>query len=82
MGIKLDLPEHYVHYEDNKKPEFLSKFPLGKIPALDEADGFKVFETTAIARYSECCPLSLHCRTECLGGRRDERNPITSVIPV
>ena len=52
-GLKLDLPEHYVHFEDNKKPEFLAKFPHGKIPAFDGADGFKVFETTAIAHYSE-----------------------------
>ncbi|KAI8996277.1 elongation factor 1-gamma [Trametes punicea] len=50
-GLKVDLPEHYVHYEDNKKPEFLSKFPHGKIPAFDGADGFKLFESAAIARY-------------------------------
>ncbi|KAH9851262.1 elongation factor 1-gamma [Lenzites betulinus] len=50
-GLKLDLPASYVHYEDNKKPEFLAKFPHGKIPALDGADGFKLFESTAIARY-------------------------------
>ena len=51
--MKVDLPENYVHYQDNKKPEFLSKFPHGKIPALDAADGFKLFETSAIARYGE-----------------------------
>ncbi|OBZ74601.1 Elongation factor 1-gamma [Grifola frondosa] len=50
-GLKIDLPEHYTHFEDNKKPEFLAKFPHGKIPALDAADGFKLFESTAIARY-------------------------------
>lgn len=52
-GLKVDLPEHYVHFEDNKKPEFLAKFPHGKIPAFDGADGFKLFESAAIARYSE-----------------------------
>ncbi|KAH9914069.1 elongation factor 1-gamma [Epithele typhae] len=31
-GLKVDLPESYVHFEDNKKPEFLAKFPHGKIP--------------------------------------------------
>ncbi len=51
--MKLDLPENYVHFEDNKKPEFLAKFPHGKIPALETKDGFRVFETTAIARYSK-----------------------------
>ncbi|EKM52449.1 uncharacterized protein PHACADRAFT_260849 [Phanerochaete carnosa HHB-10118-sp] len=50
-GLKVDLPESYVHFQDNKKPEFLSKFPHGKIPALDGADGFRIFETTAISRY-------------------------------
>ncbi|KAM5533482.1 hypothetical protein V8D89_012819 [Ganoderma adspersum] len=50
-GLKIDLPENYVHFEDNKKPEFLSKFPHGKIPAFDGADGFKLFEGSAIARY-------------------------------
>ncbi|KAI0369508.1 elongation factor 1-gamma [Pilatotrama ljubarskyi] len=55
-GLKLDLPEHYVHFEDNKKPEFLAKFPHGKIPALDAADGFKLFETSAIARYVAALP--------------------------
>ena len=38
---------------DNKKPEFLEKFPHGKIPALETADGFKLFEGMAIARYGE-----------------------------
>ncbi|KAF8064356.1 glutathione S-transferase C-terminal-like protein [Lyophyllum atratum] len=47
----LELPAGYEHYVDNKKPEFLEKFPHGKIPALEEADGFKVFEGVAIARY-------------------------------
>ena len=55
-GFKLDLPASYVHFEDNKKPEFLAKFPHGKIPAFEGADGFKLTETPAIARYSESCP--------------------------
>jgi elongation factor 1-gamma len=52
-GITLDLPAEYTHYEDNKKPPFLAKFPHGKIPALEAKDGFKLFEGTAIARYGE-----------------------------
>ncbi|KAF8721974.1 hypothetical protein AX14_010034 [Amanita brunnescens Koide BX004] len=50
-GLELTLPEQYEHMVDNKKPEFLSKFPHGKIPAFDGADGFKLFEGVAIARY-------------------------------
>ena len=47
------MPENYVHLEDNKKPEFLAKFPHGKIPAFEGSDGFKLFEGSAIARYGE-----------------------------
>ncbi|THG97428.1 hypothetical protein EW026_g4570 [Hermanssonia centrifuga] len=50
-GLKLDSPEGYVHFETNKTPEFLAKFPHGKIPAFEGADGFKLFESSAIARY-------------------------------
>jgi len=50
-GIVVDLPAQYKHFEDNKKPEFLSKFPHGKIPALETKDGFYLFEGTPIARY-------------------------------
>jgi hypothetical protein len=52
-GIILDAPESYVHMEDNKKPEFLSKFPHGKIPALETKDGFLLFEGVAISKYGE-----------------------------
>ncbi|KAF5376646.1 hypothetical protein D9615_007879 [Tricholomella constricta] len=50
-GVPVELPAAYEHYVDNKKPEFLTKFPHGKVPALEQADGFKVFEGVAIARY-------------------------------
>lgn len=35
----------------NKTPEFLAKFPLGKIPALETSSGFTVTEANAIAYY-------------------------------
>jgi elongation factor 1-gamma len=38
---------------DNKELEFLAKFPHGKIPAFEGSDGFKLFESAAIARYSK-----------------------------
>ncbi|RDB17710.1 putative elongation factor 1-gamma 1 [Hypsizygus marmoreus] len=50
-GIPIELPAAYKHYVDNTKPEFLAKFPHGKIPGLETADGFKLFESVAIARY-------------------------------
>ncbi|KAH9476847.1 Elongation factor 1-gamma [Psilocybe cubensis] len=50
-GVEIALPAAYEHMVDNKKPEFLSKFPHGKIPAWESANGFKLFEGTVIARY-------------------------------
>ncbi|PFH50380.1 hypothetical protein AMATHDRAFT_47954 [Amanita thiersii Skay4041] len=50
-GIELALPASYEHFVDNKKPEFLAKFPHGKIPAWEGVDGFLLFEGLAIARY-------------------------------
>ncbi|KAJ7613719.1 hypothetical protein DFH06DRAFT_1344480 [Mycena polygramma] len=50
-GIAIDLPASYTHFEDNKKPEFTSKFPHGKIPAWEGKDGFVLFEGVAIAQY-------------------------------
>ncbi|XP_053575934.1 elongation factor 1-gamma [Bombina bombina] len=35
----------------NKTPEFLKKFPLGKVPAFEGDDGFCLFESNAIAHY-------------------------------
>ncbi|KAG7087787.1 hypothetical protein E1B28_013728 [Marasmius oreades] len=50
-GLTLDGPTGYTHFETNKTPEYLAKFPHGKIPALETKDGFKLFEGAAIARY-------------------------------
>lgn len=35
----------------NREPEFLAKFPLGKVPAFEGADGTKIFDSDAIAQY-------------------------------
>jgi len=50
-GLEIAQPASYEHYVDNKKPEFLAKFPHGKIPAFESVGGFKLFEGAAIARY-------------------------------
>ncbi|EIW83478.1 glutathione S-transferase C-terminal-like protein [Coniophora puteana RWD-64-598 SS2] len=49
-GIELDFPE-ITFGETNKSPEFLAKFPLGKIPAFEGADGLKLTEGIVIAQY-------------------------------
>ncbi|KAF9224964.1 glutathione S-transferase C-terminal-like protein [Gyrodon lividus] len=49
-GLELDTPA--VDFAvTNKTPEYLTKFPMGKIPAFDDNKGFKLFEGAAIARY-------------------------------
>lgn len=35
----------------NKSPEFIRKFPLGRIPSFEDYEGFKLTEGVAIARY-------------------------------
>ncbi|KAJ6615856.1 glutathione S-transferase C-terminal-like protein [Mycena sp. CBHHK59/15] len=50
-GIKIGFPASYVHFEDNYKEEFVSKFPHSKIPAWEGTNGFRLFESAPIARY-------------------------------
>ena len=52
-GLEIADPAEYVHMTDNKKPEFFSKFPHGKIPAFESQHGFKLFEAAAIACYGQ-----------------------------
>lgn len=39
--------------EDTSAPEFRAKFPMGKVPAFEGADGFLLSESRAIAQYGE-----------------------------
>lgn len=50
-GVEVEIVADYKHFEDNKKPDFLAKFPHGKIPALEGLNGFNLTEGVAIARY-------------------------------
>ncbi|XP_022097921.1 elongation factor 1-gamma-A-like [Acanthaster planci] len=53
-GAKITLvqdPPSFKFGETNKSPEFLSKFPLGKVPAFEGNDGVCLFESNAIAYY-------------------------------
>ena len=49
-GQELTLPE-FQFGVTNKSPEFLSRFPAGKIPAFEGADGLLLTEGTTIAYY-------------------------------
>ncbi|CAI7638783.1 hypothetical protein N7533_010377 [Penicillium manginii] len=49
-GLELSIPE-FTMGVTNKTPDFVSKFPLGKVPAFEAADGTVIFESDAIAQY-------------------------------
>jgi hypothetical protein len=61
-GVQISTAEGYEHGVTNKTPEYLAKFPAGKIPAFEGADGFLLTETYAIAKYSQSLSLSLRLR--------------------
>jgi len=50
-GAQLTVAKDFVFGETNKTPEFLSKFPLGKVPAFEGSDGVILTESNAIAYY-------------------------------
>lgn len=52
-GVEITIAEGYEYGVTNKTPEFLAKFPMGKVPALETPSGLNIFEGTAIARYGE-----------------------------
>ncbi|KAM7316062.1 hypothetical protein ACRRTK_024742 [Alexandromys fortis] len=47
----LSAPPHFHFGQTNRTPEFLRKFPAGKVPAFEDDGGFCVFESNAIAYY-------------------------------
>jgi elongation factor 1-gamma len=50
-GLAVKVAENFKLGETDKSPAFLAKFPLGKIPAFETADGQAIFETSAIAKF-------------------------------
>ncbi|RUS18573.1 hypothetical protein BC937DRAFT_88602 [Endogone sp. FLAS-F59071] len=49
-GLEVEIPP-FQFGTDNKSADFLAKFPLGKVPAYEGADGTRLFESSAIAYY-------------------------------
>ncbi|KAG2186113.1 hypothetical protein INT43_002551 [Umbelopsis isabellina] len=49
-GVEVEAPEGF-DFAITKTPEFLKKFPMGKVPAYEGADGLCLFESSAIAYY-------------------------------
>merc|ERR1712020_282172 len=50
-GAEVTVAKDFVFGETNKSPEFLKKFPLGKVPAFEGSDGVLLTESNAIAYY-------------------------------
>ncbi|KAK8253036.1 glutathione S-transferase [Phyllosticta capitalensis] len=50
-GLEIDVPADFKMGETNKTPEFLAKFPAGKVPAFEDADGNPIADSDAIAQY-------------------------------
>merc|ERR1712226_1336763 len=50
-GAQVSLAKDFKFGETNKSPEFLKKFPLGKVPAFEGSDGVLLTESNAIAYY-------------------------------
>merc|ERR1712051_623380 len=50
-GATLTVSKDFVFGETNKSPEFVKKFPLGKVPAFEGSDGVLLTESNAIAYY-------------------------------
>merc|ERR1711981_81270 len=50
-GAEVSLAKDFKFEETNKSPEFLKKFPLGKVPAFEGSDGVLLTESNAIAYY-------------------------------
>merc|ERR1711962_1138267 len=50
-GAQVTVAKDFVFGETNKSPDFLKKFPLGKVPAFEGSDGVLLTESNAIAYY-------------------------------
>ena len=50
-GIEVPTVQVDIGAQENRKPEFLAKNPLGGVPVLELDDGSYVSETVAICRY-------------------------------
>jgi len=68
--LELTISPDFEMGKTNKTPEYLAKFPLGKIPALETATGFTLYESSAITHY--LCEVGPR-REQLLGATAEER---------
>ncbi|RHZ63430.1 glutathione S-transferase family protein [Aspergillus thermomutatus] len=76
-GLNIYLAPHFQMGVTNRSPEFLAKFPMGKVPCLETSDGTLLFESDAIAQFiADSGP----CREQLLGRDALERASIRQWI--
>ncbi|KAJ2359939.1 Elongation factor 1-gamma, partial [Coemansia sp. RSA 2607] len=51
LGLDIDITPEFQMGVDNKTPEYLAKYPAGKAPVFEGADGFSLSQSGAIAYY-------------------------------
>ncbi|KAJ2357393.1 hypothetical protein GGF43_001489 [Coemansia sp. RSA 2618] len=73
LNVKLDITPNFEMNVDNKKPEFLAKFPLGKVPVFEGTNDFKLTDSSAIAYY---VAMKAANSAELLGTTDEERAEI------
>lgn len=77
-GLNIQLKETKVN-PDTKTPEYLAKFPTGKIPAFESSDGLLLVESTAIARYGRSS--SFHELITILNTHNESISAVASLAP-
>lgn len=70
-NLEIEIAD-YQHMMTNRTPEFLAKFPAGKVPAFEGSDGLCLAESDAIAQY---IAQSGPCASQLLG-----QDPATSAL--
>ncbi|KAJ2382029.1 hypothetical protein GGI05_005786, partial [Coemansia sp. RSA 2603] len=51
LGLDIETTPEFQMGVDNKTPEYLAKYPAGKVPVFEGADGFSLTDSSAIAYY-------------------------------
>ncbi|KAJ1719351.1 hypothetical protein LPJ53_005872 [Coemansia erecta] len=51
LGVDIETTPQFKLGIDNKTPEYLVKYPVGKVPAFESADGFSLTDSSVIAYY-------------------------------
>jgi glutathione S-transferase len=51
LGVNLNVVELDFAKGEPKKPEYISKNPMGKVPTLEDDDGYVIWESNAILTY-------------------------------